>query len=121
MTAATWIDIEQQRPPEGERVIVLLPFGMRVEDDTWTADGFLNIQEAVSHWMPLVPPGTYAEIMSRPPGDPLPSPRRNNSVDGLEWLPSAVAEHVRMMDSIGRQQFMLRADMARAEAKAEKA
>lgn len=64
---SNWIDFEVQRPENGQRVIILMPFGQRVADDTWTDDhGWLNNESYISHWQPINPPGTYAEIMDRP-------------------------------------------------------
>lgn len=64
---SNWIDFEQQRPPNGERVIVLQTFGLSVRDDTWTDKyGWLNSTVYISHWQPINAPGSYSEIMARP-------------------------------------------------------
>lgn len=110
-----WRDMEQQRPEDGQRVIVLFPFGLRVQDDTW--DGvvgrWLNTEDYVSHWMPIDPPGTYAEIMPRPKGPlavlPVPktqdrTPQKNNTA----WFSAAVAKHFELMETIVNTQFLLR-------------
>lgn len=121
-----WIDIEQQRPIEGQRVIILIPFGMRVEDDTWTTEGWLNTGDYVSHWQPIDPPGTYEEIMNRPRGEPLPVPDRLD-VQAAELAKSgrikckesifseAIREHLRMMESLMLAQFKLRWEMRKAD------
>lgn len=64
--SSEWRDIEKEKPAVGDRVIVLLPFGMRVQDDTWTGTGWMNNRGEVSHWQPINPPGSYQEIMQRP-------------------------------------------------------
>lgn len=106
-----WIDIEKQRPPLRERVIILIPFGMRVDDDTWTESGWLNTDCYVSHWQPINAPGTYQEIMTRPKcGEPLPVPNRDRQKhqDHDLAFSEAVQEHLAMMQSMTTTQFLLR-------------
>lgn len=105
-----WIDMEQQRPADGQRVIVLIPFGMRVDDDTWTeSDGWLNHSEYISHWQPIDPPGTYTEIMNRPKGT-LPDVPRRKLCEPADWFPEAIIEHSRMMNQIVKTQLAIRFD-----------
>ena len=114
-TLSNWIDIEDQRPEENQRVIVLIPFGMRVEDDTWTGEGWLNGSSYVSHWQPINPPGTYSEIMSRPQGEkPLPVPKETKVADN-HWFSDAVIEHQKMMSSLTMTQFKLRLEATKKE------
>lgn len=103
-----WIDMEQQRPDDGQRVIVLIPFGMRVADDTYTeSDGWLNHTEYISHWMPLNPPGNYTEIMERPRGS-LPDIVRRKAPEAPDWFPAAIVEHSKMMTQIVKTQLAIR-------------
>jgi len=104
-----WIDMELQRPANGERVIVLLPFGMRVDDDTWTDDsGWLNHACGyISHWQPINPPGTYQEIMERPKGT-LPDVPRVKMAETPDWFGPAIFEHMKMMDQILMTQLAIR-------------
>jgi len=104
-----WIDCEQELPPEGERVIVLMPFGMLVSDDTWMDGRWLNTDMYVSHWRPINPPGTYSEIMQRPRGNLLPvseTPEHKENSDLL--FSAAIVEHYRMMDALIMTQMKLR-------------
>ena len=104
-----WIDMEVQRPTDGERVITLRPFGMLVDSDTYTEDcGWQNHQYGyISHWMPIDPPGTYQEIMERPKG-PMPDVVRRRPKEKPDWFPEAVIEHIKMMEQITTTQICLR-------------
>jgi hypothetical protein len=103
-----WIDMEQQRPDDGQRVIVLIPFGMRVDDDTYTeSDGWLNHNEYISHWMPINPPGDYTEIMQRPRAL-LPDVVRRKVPEAPDWIPAAIVEHSKMMTQIIKTQLAVR-------------
>lgn len=108
-----WIDIEEQRPPLNARVIILIPFGMRVQDDTWGEHGFLNTTDYVSHWQPINEPGTYAEIMQRPQkGTPLPKrDKRYGETLPDDWFTPAIKEHFEMMGKLATAQFLLRCDL----------
>jgi hypothetical protein len=103
-----WNDMETHRPADGQRVIVLIPFGMRVADDTYTeSDGWLNHSEYISHWKPINPPGTYTEIMNRPKGA-LPDIQRRLPVDPPDWFPQAIIEHMKWMNQIVKTQLAIR-------------
>jgi hypothetical protein len=104
-----WIDMEIHRPNDGDRVIVLRPFGMLVDSDTWTDDcGWLNHGYGyISHWMPIDPPGTYQEIMERPKG-PIPPVERKRPKEQPDWFPAAIVEHCKMMEQITATQFAIR-------------
>lgn len=106
---SNWIDIEFERPKNMDRIICLIPFGMRVVDDTYIeGEGFLNHKEYVSHWMPINPPGSYPEIMKREQGPLGPTPKmKGNFHDDLTFS-KAVVEHLNMMDSLVEVQFLLR-------------
>lgn len=105
---AMWNDMEIIRPEDGQRVIVLIPFGMRVAYDTYTeSDGWLNHSEYISHWKPIDPPGTYTEIMNRPKGE-LPDIARRNLKDGPDWFGPAIVEHMKMMNQLVRTQLAMR-------------
>lgn len=100
--------MEIQRPDDGERVIVLIPFGMRVEDDTYTEEyGWLNHHEYISHWQPINPPGTYQEIMQRPKGN-LGDISHKKLIDPPDWFPKAISEHMKLMECITRTQLAIR-------------
>ncbi len=106
----TWIDIEDEQPADGDRVVVLLPFGMRVMDDTFVNGEWLNNNGYASHWQPIDAPGTYAEIMTRPGGRRKPvlgDCEVAEAVEG-EIFSRAVNEHLKMMSGIVATQILLR-------------
>lgn len=107
-----WIDVEDELPPIGERVIVLIPFGMRVEDDTWTKHGWMNAHAHVSHWQPINAPGSYNEIMqrSRGPKAELAYKKENVKISQNhdELFSKAVIEHFKLMSDIISTQIALR-------------
>jgi hypothetical protein len=109
---SNWIDVEERLPNDGERVIVLIPFGMRVEDDTWTDEGWLNNHGHISHWQPIDAPGTYAEIMQRPkkPGNEAAyrHVKHGYGSNPDDWFSPAVAEHFKLMGSLAVTQLQLR-------------
>lgn len=114
MSDTPWIDVEDKLPPIGEHVIVLIPFGMRVEDDYWTERGWLNGHGYVSHWQPLKQPGSYKEIMERPRGDAADASwsdgdrRIMQELKADEMFSAAVVEHGKMMAAITATQLAMR-------------
>ncbi len=108
--SSPWRDMEHEQPKPNDRVITLVPFGMRVEDNTWDGEEWLNDNGYVSHWMPINAPGSYTEIMQRPRG-PKP-PRKPCEADRIKAIDDtfsdAMIEHFRMLQSIQWTQVKLR-------------
>ena len=117
MSESNWIDVEDELPEPRTRVMVLIPFGMRVQDDSWDGERWLNECGYVSHWQPINAPGSYAEIMQRERGSSSRGRQEGDPVGDHDWYSPAVVEHVKMMEAIRITQLALRLEAQFAKGK----